>query len=117
MRKHSYITMVLGVLLVGLSVMFLFRSSVASPSGIIGLALIWIGWKRNRTALVILGHACIVVGAYLIAWGAYLLPQSSPTLTGILLRPLFWGIFCLFGGFCAIFHGFCHCMINFRTKG
>lgn len=115
MQKHNYTTIGLGVFLLGLCIMFLFRSAVVSPSGIIGLALIYCGWKRNRTATVILGHSCIIVGAYLITWGLYLLPSSSPTFQGIIFRPLFWGLFCLFGGVCAIFHGFCHCVRNFRT--
>ncbi len=114
MQKRSYITIALGAMLVVLCLLFMFRAAIISPSGLIGLALIYTGWKRDRKAMVILGHTCIVVGAYLITWGLYLLPVSSPSLLGILSRPLFWGLFCLFGGVCAIFHGFCSCVRNFR---
>ncbi len=116
MPKRSYITIILGVGLVVLCILFLSRAAIISPSGLIGLALIYTGWKRDRKAMVILGHACIVVGAYLITWGLYLLPVSTPSLMGIVGRPLFWGLFCLFGGICAIFHGFCNCVRNFRCK-
>lgn len=116
MQKRSYLTITLGVMLVGISLLFMFRAAIISPSGLIGLALIYTGWKRDRRAMVILGHACIVVGAYLITWGLYLLPVSSPSLLGILGRPLFWGLFCLFGGVCAIFHGFCSCVRNFHCS-
>ncbi|HOZ00591.1 MAG TPA: hypothetical protein PLG20_02155 [Candidatus Syntrophosphaera sp.] len=116
MHKRSYITIALGVGLVVMPIFFMFRALIISPSGLIGLALIYTGWKRDRTAMVILGHACIVVGAYLITWGLYLLPVSPPSLLGIFGRPLFWGIFCLFGGVCAIFHGFCSCVRNFRCQ-
>ena len=114
MQKRSYITIILGVMLVILCLLFMFQAAVISPSGLIGLALIYTGWKRDRKAMVILGHACIVVGAYLITWGLYLLPYSSPSLMGILGKPLFWGIFCLFGGICSNFHGFCNCVRNFK---
>ncbi|HNX00721.1 MAG TPA: hypothetical protein PLE74_05235 [Candidatus Cloacimonadota bacterium] len=116
MRKHSYISMALGVVLVIFCVlMFLNNNSVVSPSGVIGLALIYLGWKQNKTAAIIFGHSCMVIGAYLITWGLYLLPQSSPTFTGIIFRPLFWGIFCLFGGICQLYHSFCSCVINCRN--
>jgi hypothetical protein len=120
MQKRSYITIILGAILVILCFAFMFRSAILSPSGIIGLALIYTGWKRDRKAMVILGHACVVVGAYLITWGLYLLPVSTPSLLGIIGKPLFWGLFCLFGGICAIFHGFCSCVRNFscgKTSG
>jgi hypothetical protein len=117
MKKHGYISMGLGALLVVFSVfMFLKGNHVVSPSGLIGLALIYSGWKRNRTATVIFGHSLIVVGAYLITWGLYLLPVSSPTFTGIIFKPLFWGIFSLFGGLCANYHAFCACVINFKSN-
>jgi len=117
MNKHSYVTMILGILLVVFCCfMFVNGNHVVSPSGLIGLALIYLGWKRNRTALVIFGHSLIVIGAYLITWGLYLLPVSSPTFTGIIFKPLFWGIFSLFGGFCANYHAFCACVINFKSN-
>ncbi|MBC7217752.1 MAG: hypothetical protein H5U36_06325 [Candidatus Caldatribacterium sp.] len=64
----------------------------------------------NRRGLLLFGHACIVLGCFLITWGMYLLPVSKPTLSHILTRPLFWGFFSLMGGVCANFHGFCRCV-------
>ncbi len=117
MKKRSYVTMGLGILLVIFCIlMFANNNSVVSPSGLIGLALIYLGWKQNKTGMIILGHSCIVIGAYLITWGLYLLPVSTPTFTGIVLKPLFWGIFCLFGGICALYHSFCACVINCRKS-
>lgn len=117
MKKHSYITMALGFLLVIFCVlMFINNNSVVSPSGVIGLALIYLGWKKNKTAQIIFGHCLIVIGAYLITWGLYLLPQSSPTFFGIILKPLFWGIFSIFGGICALYHSFCSCVINCKSS-
>ncbi len=60
--------------------------------------------------LVIFGHACIIVGCYLVAWGIYLLPASEPTPLGILSKPLFWGLFSIFGGICANMHSSCQCI-------
>ncbi|TET23391.1 MAG: hypothetical protein E3J78_02305, partial [Candidatus Cloacimonadota bacterium] len=59
---------------------------------------------------VIFGHACIVLGCFLITWGLYLLPYAKPTVLHVLTRPLFWGSFSLLGGICANFHGFCQCI-------
>ena len=117
MKKHSYITMALGILLISMFLyMVLKHYFVGSPSGLIGLALLYIGWKPSRKGLVILGHTLIVVGVYLITWGLYLLPVSSPSFSGIIMRPLFWGFFCTGGGICSLFHGFCNCVGNFRQK-
>jgi hypothetical protein len=77
---------------------------------VIGAALIFLTISRSRVATLVFGHACIVVGAYLITWGILLLPYSQPTMAHIFGRPLFWGIFSLMGGICAIFHGFCKCV-------
>lgn len=68
------------------------------------------GAAKNRVALLLFGHACIVLGCLLITWGVYLLPVSRPVLSHILTRPLFWGLFSLMGGVCANFHGFCRCV-------
>lgn len=114
MKRRSYITMALGILLIAFNALMLAQGyGVVSPSGVIGLALIYMGFKPNKTAMAILGHSLIVIGAYLITWGMYLLPVSTPSFTGIVFRPLFWGIFCLFGGICALFHSFCNCVRNF----
>jgi len=116
MKKRSYVTIGLGIMLVVFCcLMFINNNSVVSPSGLIGLALIYLGWNQNKRAMIILGHSCIVIGAYLITWGLYLLPVSTPSFTGIIFKPLFWGIFCLFGGICALYHSFCACVINCKN--
>ncbi|MBC7334544.1 MAG: hypothetical protein H5T85_08900 [Actinobacteria bacterium] len=58
----------------------------------------------------IFGHTCIVLGCYLVAWGVNLLPVSSPTPLDILTKPLFWGLFSIFGGICANMHARCKCV-------
>ena len=80
--------------------------------GLIGAALAVLGWLGGRVPLIIFGHTCIVVGAFLLTWGITLLPYSEPTLVGILTRPLFWGIISILGGICANYHGFCRCILN-----
>ena len=110
--KPSHITAGLGALLVILGV-YGFVSSVYTASVIpviIGGALVFLGFNRSRVATLVFGHACIVVGAYLITWGILLLPHSEPNVAHIFGRPLFWGIFSVGGGVCAIFHGFCRCV-------
>jgi hypothetical protein len=77
---------------------------------LIGGSLGYLGWRGGRTALLIFGHATIVIGCVLITWGIYLLPYSKPTLSQVFARPLFWGLFSLFGGICANLHGFCQCI-------
>ena len=77
---------------------------------LVGAALGYLGWRGDRTALVLFGHVCVVLGCFLITWGVYLLPYSEPTLPHIFGRPLFWGLFSLMGGICAIYHGFCQCI-------
>lgn len=66
--------------------------------------------------LALFGHACVVGGCYLVAWGIYLLPVSSPTPLGILSRPLFWGLFSIFGGICANMHSSCRCLQSHRVN-
>ena len=60
--------------------------------------------------LAVFGHVCIIGGCYLVAWGMNLLPVSDPTFMGILSRPLFWGLFSIFGGICANMHSSCKCL-------
>ena len=117
MRFRSLITALLGLLL---SIMGLFISIRGEPMfGIIPLAiggaLILLGWSRSRVANLIFGHLVLVVGCYLLCWGILLLPYSEPKLGHIFGRPLFWGLFSIFGGICAIFHGFCNCVLK-RTE-
>ncbi|MCD4828946.1 MAG: hypothetical protein K8R90_05900 [Candidatus Cloacimonetes bacterium] len=66
----------------------------------------------GRGTTIFIGHLFVVTGCFLITWGIYLLPVSEPILSHILLRPLFWGLICLFGGICAIYHGFCRCVVS-----
>lgn len=81
---------------------------------LIGASLIFLGIKGGRTGIIVFGHVCIAVGAFMIAWGIYLIPVSQPTVAGILAKPLFWGIFSLMGGVCANYHGMCACIRNRR---
>ncbi|MEW6047408.1 MAG: hypothetical protein AB1609_13160 [Bacillota bacterium] len=63
-------------------------------------------------AFAIFGHLSIVLGRYLFTWGIYLLPVSSPTPADILTKPLFWGLFSIFGGICANVHSRCRCVMT-----
>jgi hypothetical protein len=83
---------------------------------VIGLSLVYLGWRGGRRATVLMGHIIVTCGCFLITYGIYLLPYAKPDLAHILGLPLFWGLFCLFGGICAIYHGFCNCVIC-RTPG
>jgi len=112
MRPSSWITFILGIGLAALGIyMMATYSGVigAIPLGV-GASLIYLGWSGGRTALLVFGHTCVVMGCALIAWGIYLLPYSQPTLSHVFARPLFWGLFSLFGGICSIYHGFCNCI-------
>ena len=110
--KKGIINIVLGVLLFALGI----YNFVAGDwlGGIIplliGASLVYLGFKGGRTALIVFGHACIVVGCMLVTWGIYLLPHSQPVWQHIIFRPLFWGLISIFGGICAIYHGFCSCV-------
>ncbi|MBN1352290.1 hypothetical protein JXJ21_23035 [candidate division KSB1 bacterium] len=77
---------------------------------LIGGALCYVGFSKNRIATLVFGHTCIVVGCFLVTWGLYLLPVSKPIFSHIIGRPLFWGLFSIFGGVCANYHGFCNCI-------
>jgi hypothetical protein len=112
MKPHSLVTLILGIILVVLGIVTLV--STGSAGGVIPLliggALCFLGWRGDRIASIIFGHICIVLGCFLITWGIYLLPYSKPCLAHIFGRPLFWGLFSLFGGICANYHGFCRCI-------
>jgi hypothetical protein len=83
----------------------------------IGLSLAYLGYRPGRASLILFGHACVVTGCLLVTWGVYLLPHSEPTLSHILGRPFFWGLFSIFGGICAIQHGFCRCIsVSHRSQ-
>ena len=106
-KAKDIIGMILGIALIILGIFSIVRNGLTGGliPIIIGIGLIIVAWTNNRVGLVIFGHICIVVGAYLITLGIYLLPQCKPTFLCIIGMPLFWGIFCLFGGICAIFLG------------
>lgn len=91
MKPHSLITLILGVILVAFGITILVKngSGAGAIPLLIGGALCYMGWRGGRTALLVLGHVCIVVGCFLITWGIYLLPNSQPTFPHILGRPLF----------------------------
>jgi uncharacterized membrane protein HdeD (DUF308 family) len=110
--KPSRIRLGLGIVLIAFGIYALIQNvSIAAFIPIlIGVTLTTLGFVKGRVATLIFGHACIVIGAYLITWGILLLPYSKPGIAYIFGRPLFWGIFCLMGGICAIFHGFCRCV-------
>lgn len=112
MRPQGHVSFILGIILAVLGIILL-----VSGHGLFGIiplfiggALVFLGWREDRTALIVFGHVCIVLGCFLITWGLYLLPYSQPTLSHVFFRPLFWGLFSLMGGLCANYHGFCKCI-------
>jgi len=112
MKIRSPITLILGILLFIMGIFILVSSGNAGGiiPLLIGGALAFLGWRDDRTALLVFGHICIVLGCFLITWGIYLLPYCQPTLLHIFTRPLFWGLFSVLGGICANYHGFCQCI-------
>jgi hypothetical protein len=120
MKPRSLITVILGIVLaiLGLVTLIIFRSASGAIPLLIGGSLCYLGWRGGRTAVLVFGHTTIVIGCAMIAWGIYLLPYSEPSLSHIFARPLFWGLFSLFGGICANLHGFCQCIRRQeRAKG
>jgi hypothetical protein len=112
MRPRSWVTVILGIVLV---VMGTIGLAVRGSAGgaipfLIGASLCYLGWRGGRTAVLVFGHTTIVIGCAMIAWGIYLLPYCKPTLSYVLGYPLFWGLISLFGGICANYHGFCQCI-------
>lgn len=127
MKPKSLVNFVLGIALIifGIALIIITVTFSGIIPLLIGCSLCYIGWSRSRIATLVFGHTVIVVGCFLITWGIYLLPYSKPILSHILGRPLFWGLFSLFGGICAIYHGFCQCIhrqkwfnrVWYRMKG
>lgn len=111
-RVNGPITFILGLLLIALGayVVVAARTSHGLVPLLIGCALAYLGWRGGRAATIVLGHALVVMGCYMLTWGIYLLPYSQPIPAHIFGRPLFWGFITLFGGICAIYHGFCNCV-------
>lgn len=111
-KPHGLVTLILGIILIAISIVTLVNtgSVTAVIPLIFGGALCYLGWYGGRVAIIVFGHTCIIAGCFLITWGIYLLPYSKPTLSHILGRPFFWGLFSLLGGICANYHGFCQCV-------
>lgn len=114
MKPKKPVTFFLGLFLILLALFIIIIGK--SLKGIIplsiGVSLIYIGINPGRKATLIFGHTLVIVGCMLVTWGIYLLPHCKPILFHIFFRPLFWGLFSIFGGICAIYHGFCKCFKN-----
>lgn len=112
MKPKTWITFLLGtfLLILGVWTLVAYRSPGSVVPLLIGGSLVYLSWTRSRTAILVFGHATIVVGCLLVTWGIYLLPQSRPTFAHVLGRPLFWGFISIFGGICANYHAFCACV-------
>ncbi len=112
MKIKKPVSFILGIILIlfGLFLIVATGKFTGLLPAIIGSSLIYIGLKPGRNSTLIFGHLLVVTGCILITWGIYLLPHSKPIIEHIFFRPLFWGLFSIFGGICAIFHGFCRCI-------
>lgn len=112
MKTKHYINVILGISVTALGIFLLLNSGKAAgiPPILIGSSLVFLGVKRDRTAQIVFGHFTIIIGCFYVTWGIYLLPYSEPTFGNIVGKPLFWGLFSIFGGICANFHGFCRCL-------
>jgi hypothetical protein len=118
MKPKNIVSVILGIVLIALGVYLAIQKLFACilPAAV-GLSLIYLGYKPGRTAMIIFGHIFVVVGCFLVTWGIYLLPYSEPKLAHIFGRPLFWGLFSIFGGICATYHGFCRCVSKCDSAG
>lgn len=112
MRPKRIITTILGIALVGLGICFFIitRQVFCFIPCVVGASLVFQEYRPSRVSTILFGHVCVITGCFLTAWGIYLVPYSEPTLIHIFTRPLFWGLFSIFGGICAIYHGFCRCV-------
>lgn len=113
MKPVSLITAVLGIvlILIGLILFYVNRYFACLIPCVIGASLVYLAYKPGRVGLIVFGHVCVIVGCFLVTLGIYLVPHSEPTLAHIFGRPLFWGLFSIFGGICALYHGFCRCVL------
>ncbi len=113
MKPKRPVAFISGMVLFILGVISLMSTKNPGSSFIpflIGASLVYLGWRGGRAALVIFGHTCIILGAFLITWGVYLLPSFKPVFSHIVGGPLFWGFISMMGGVCANYHGFCNCV-------
>jgi len=88
MKPRSLITFILGIALVIIGAFLTVKVGCFIPI-FVGGALCYLGWCGGRTAIIVFGHICVVLGCYLITWGMYLLPYCEPTPAHIFGRPLF----------------------------
>jgi hypothetical protein len=109
MKPAKPVTFFLGLFIILFALFILTTSAKGVIPFSIGASLVYLGARPGKKATIIFGHTLVIVGCMLVTWGIYLLPHSEPTLLHILLRPLFWGLFSIFGGICALYHGFCRC--------
>jgi hypothetical protein len=118
MKPKNIVSAILGIGLIVLAVCFgLQKRTVFFVPGMIGISLVYLGYRPGRIAVLVFGHIFVIVGCFLVTWGIYLLPSSQPKLSHIFGRPLFWGLFSIFGGVCAIYHGFCRCVSKCDSAG
>ena len=112
------ITAVLGLLLVLIGILLLSKNKqlLCLVPCAVGVSLLYLSYKPGRVSLIVFGHVCVIAGCFLTTWGIYLLPYSEPKLAHIFGRPLFWGLFAIFGGICALYHGFCRCFSAGRSN-
>ena len=115
--RRSPVAIVLGIILAALGILGILGGGDGAGPFIpllIGAALTFLGFMGGKRGQIVFGHACIVAGCYMVAWGVQLaqVVGSAPGWLQILGGPLFWGLFSIFGGICANFHGFCNCVQN-----
>jgi hypothetical protein len=120
-KPRSIVTVILGAFLaLSGTAGFVMGGGGAGPfvPVLIGISLVYLGFRGGRRGRIVFGHACIVAGCYLVAWGVHLaqIIGSAPTWLQILTQPLFWGLFSILGGICANFHGFCHCVQGLEAE-
>jgi hypothetical protein len=110
--RRGLVGIILGALLIAFGVVSLLNhgDGGAVVPMVIGAGLVYLGLRPGRGPVIVFGHALVVTGSFLVAWGIILVPRLSPTWQVVLLTPLFWGFITIFGGICAIYHGFCRCV-------
>ncbi|NLP06300.1 hypothetical protein GX411_10175, partial [Candidatus Fermentibacteria bacterium] len=101
MRRNGIVAVILGIILAVLGLLGILSGGVTGGliPLVIGGSLTYLGFSGSPRGLVVFGHACIVAGCYLVAWGVRVaqVVGSAPTWLQILTQPLFWGLFSIFG--------------------